>query len=119
MSRRTAYSAQTLAVLAALAARPPDWRHGYDLARETGLKSGTLYPILVRLADREIVEACWEEGEPAGRPRRHLYRLTSDGRAAAATALAAAPAPATRAARSGRAARPGRAAAPRLAREGP
>ena len=55
MPRRTAFSAQTLAVLAALAARPSDWRHGYDLARETGLKSGTLYPILVRLADREIV----------------------------------------------------------------
>jgi DNA-binding PadR family transcriptional regulator len=115
MPRRTAFSAQTLAVLAALAARSSDWRHGYDLARETGLKSGTLYPILVRLADRELVEACWEEGEPAGRPRRHLYRLTTDGLAAATAAVAAAaPAPVTRAAR------PGRAAAPRrLAREGP
>ena len=79
MPRRTAFSAQTLAVLAALAARPSGWRHGYDLARETGLKSGTLYPILVRLADRELVEARWEEGEPAGRPRRHMYRLTSAG----------------------------------------
>jgi len=63
MSRRTAFSAQTLA---ALAARPSAWRHGYDLARETGLKPGTLYPILVRLADRKMVQACWEEGEPAG-----------------------------------------------------
>jgi DNA-binding PadR family transcriptional regulator len=116
MPRRTAFSAQTLAVLAA---RPSDWRHGYDVARETGLKSGTLYPILVRLADREIVQPCWEEGEPAGRPRRHLYRLTTDGLAAATTALAAAPAPAARAARSGRVTRPRRAAAPRrLAREG-
>jgi PadR family transcriptional regulator len=114
MPGRTAFSAQTLAVLAALAARPADWRHGYDLARETGLKSGTLYPILVRLADREIVQARWEEGEPAGRPRRHLYRLTSDGLAAATAALAAAPAPAARPAR------PGRATAPRrLALEGP
>jgi DNA-binding PadR family transcriptional regulator len=114
MSRRTAFSAQTLAVLAALAAQPSDWRHGYDLARETGLKSGTQYPILVRLADREIVQARWEEGEPAGRPRRHLYRLTRDGRATAATALAAAPP-----GRAARAARPGRAAAPRrLAPEG-
>jgi DNA-binding PadR family transcriptional regulator len=113
MSRRTAFSAQTLAVLAAMAARPAAWRHGYDLARETGLKSGTLYPILVRLADREIVEACWEEGEPAGRPRRHLYRLTSDGLAAATAALAVAPAAASRAVR------PGRATAPRrLAGEG-
>jgi len=113
MSRRTAFSAQTLAVLGALAAEPSAWRHGYDLARETGLKSGTLYPILVRLADREIVEARWEEGQPAGRPRRHLYRLTTDGLATATAALAAAPAPATRTAR------PGRAAAPRrLAGEG-
>jgi DNA-binding PadR family transcriptional regulator len=117
MPRRTAFSAQTLAVLAALAAlaaRPSDWRHGYDLARETGLKSGTLYPILVRLADRELVEACWEEGEPAGRPRRHLYRFTSGGLTAATAALAGVPAPAARAARSGRAAAPRR-----LAREGP
>jgi PadR family transcriptional regulator PadR len=96
MSRRAAFSVQTLAVLAALAAEPSAMRHGYELARETGLKSGTLYPILIRLADRKLVEACWEEGEPAGRPRRHLYRLTSDGLAAAMAALAAAPAAATR-----------------------
>ena len=120
MSRRTAFSAQTLAVLAALAARPSDWRHGYDLARETGLRSGTLYPILVRLADREVVEACWEDGEPAGRPRRHLYRLTSDGLAVAMAALVAAPAPVASAARPGRTAPPGPGAAPRrLARESP
>ena len=119
MSRRTAFSAQTLAVLAALAAEPSSWRHGYDLARETGLKSGTLAPILVRLADRDLVTACWEEGEPAGRPRRHLYRLTSDGLAAATAALAAAAARATPATRT-RAARPRRRApAPRrLAGEG-
>ena len=89
MPRRTAFSAQTVALLVALAARPQDWRHGYDLARETGLKSGTLYPILVRLADRGLVEACWEEGQPAGRPRRHLYRLSPDGLGAAAEAAAA------------------------------
>lgn len=92
MSRRTAPSAQTLAVLAALAARPSSWRHGYDLAAETALKSGTLYPILIRLADRELVEVCWEEGEPAGRQRRHLYRLTSHGLVAAAALAEAAPA---------------------------
>ena len=89
MPRRAAFSAQTLALLGVLVAEPSAWRHGYDLASETGLRSGTLYPILVRLADRKIVEACWEEGEPAGRPRRHLYRLTSDGLATATAALAA------------------------------
>jgi PadR family transcriptional regulator, regulatory protein PadR len=111
MSGRAGFSAQTLAVLAALAARPAAWRHGYDLARETGLKSGTLYPILVRLADRSIVEACWEEVQPAGRPRRHLYRLTAEGLAAATAALAAAPAVAPERV-------PRRAVRPRLAGEG-
>lgn len=106
MPPRAALSAQTRAVLAALAAQPSEWRHGYDLARETGLKSGTLYPILIRLADRKAVEACWEADQPAGRPRRHLYRLTSQGLAAATAALAVAPAPAN-------VTRPRRAAAPR------
>ena len=118
MPRRTAFSAQTLAVLAALVARPTSWRHGYDLAGETGLKSGTLYPILVRLADREMVEACWEEGEPAGRPRRHLYRLTTDGLAAATATLAAAPPVGAQAAKPGRAADPGRPTARRRAATG-
>ena len=82
---------QTVQVLREFLDTPLEWRHGYDLARETRLKSGSLYPILVRLADRKLVEARWEEGQPAGRPRRHLYRLTADGRAAASAALAAAP----------------------------
>jgi DNA-binding PadR family transcriptional regulator len=92
MARRAEFSAQTLSVLAALCAEPQEWRHGYGIARETGLKSGSLYPILIRLADRGLVEARWEEEQPAGRPRRHLYRLTSEGLAQARVAVAAAPA---------------------------
>ena len=88
-----------MSVLGVLCAEPLMWRHGYDIARETGLKSGTLYPILIRLADRELLEACWEDEQPAGRPRRHLYRLTSEGLARASEALAAAPAPARTAAK--------------------
>jgi DNA-binding PadR family transcriptional regulator len=67
---------------------PTRWRHGYDIARETGLKSGTLYPVLIRLADRGLLEACWEDEQPVGRPRRHLYRLTTEGLATATAALA-------------------------------
>ena len=111
MRSHSEFSAQTLSVLAALCDEPSQWQHGYALAKQTGLKSGTLYPILIRLADRNIVEACWEQGEPAGRPRRHLYRLTSDGLATATAALAAAPAAAPRAA--SRAARPRRGATSR------
>jgi PadR family transcriptional regulator PadR len=86
------FSAQTLVVLAVLCAEPAEWRHGYEIAKETGLKSGTLYPILIRLADRGLMEACWEAEQPAGRPRRHLYRLTGAGLAQATAALAT-PAP--------------------------
>jgi DNA-binding PadR family transcriptional regulator len=82
------FSRQTLAVLAALEADPSAWRHGYLLAKQTGLASGTLYPILIRLAERNLIEACWEDEQPAGRPRRHLYRLTSDGLVAGRAALA-------------------------------
>ena len=103
MARRSGFSAQTLSVLASLEADPAAWRHGYLLARQTGLRSGTLYPILIRLAERGLVEACWEDGQPAGRPRRHLYRLSSEGLAAARAALAvAAPERHRRAAAAGR-----------------
>jgi Domain of unknown function (DUF1707)/Transcriptional regulator PadR-like family len=51
------------------------WRHGYDIARETGVKSDTLYPILMSLADRGWLEMSWADEQPAGRRRRHLYRL--------------------------------------------
>ena len=91
MGYRSGFSAQTLAVLADLCATPSQWRHGYGIAKDTGLKSGTLYPVLIRLADRGLVEARWEDEQPAGRPRRHLYRLTPEGLAAAAAALEKAP----------------------------
>ena len=83
MGRTRAPSAQTIRVLAALAAEPRRWRYGYELATEVGLKSGSLYPLLVRLADRGLLETSWEQGPP-GRPPRHLYRLTPSGRAYAA-----------------------------------
>jgi PadR family transcriptional regulator len=89
MGTRSEFSPQTLSVLGALCEQPSGWQHGYALARQTGLKSGTLYPILIRLADRGLVEACWQEEPAPGRPRRHLYRLTADGLTGAAGALAA------------------------------
>jgi PadR family transcriptional regulator PadR len=92
MGYRSRFSAQTLAVLADLYATPSQWRHGYGIARDTGLKSGTLYPVLIRLADRGLVEARWEDEQPTGRPRRHLYRLTPEGLAVAEAALEQAPA---------------------------
>jgi PadR family transcriptional regulator, regulatory protein PadR len=90
VTSRSEFSAQTLSVLAALCDQPSQWQHGYALAKQTGLKSGTLYPILIRLADRGLVEACWQDEPAPGRPRRHLYRLTAAGLASATGALASA-----------------------------
>jgi len=78
MASRLRLSPQTLQVLDAFLEAPRDWKYGYDISRNTGLKSGTLYPILMRLADRKLLETSWETVEP-GKPPRHLYRLTPDG----------------------------------------
>ncbi len=72
-------SAQTCAVLTALAAHPTAWRYGYELGREVALQGGSLYPILMRLRDRGWLEAAWESEPDPGRPARHLYRLTPSG----------------------------------------
>jgi DNA-binding PadR family transcriptional regulator len=63
----------------ALAQDAAAWRYGYDLCQETGLKAGSMYPILIRLADRGLLETSWEKLPPVGRPPRHLYRLTKSG----------------------------------------
>lgn len=89
MRRNRPLSAQAVGVLRALAADPSRWRYGYDLGTEVHLKSGSLYPILVRLADRGLLEATWEPG-PEGRPPRHLYRLSGPGREYVAALPAAA-----------------------------
>jgi DNA-binding PadR family transcriptional regulator len=60
------------------------------------LKSGSLYPILVRLADRGLLETSWEPGQ-GSRPPRHLYRLSLAGREYVAALPAARPTPADRA----------------------
>jgi len=78
MKERFRLSPQTVLVLDAFLERPKSWRYGYDISRDTGLKSGTLYPILIRLADHELVETRWETTE-SGKPPRHMYRLTPEG----------------------------------------
>lgn len=79
MIRDRKCSRQTSTLLAALMEQPRTWRHGYDLSRHTQLKSGTLYPILMRLTDRNLLASKWQPAEQAGRPPRHMYRLTAHG----------------------------------------
>ena len=91
MTRTRRPSAQTTAVVLALADKPTAWRYGYELYQQLDLKPGSMYPILMRLTDRGLLETTWDTDVPAGRPPRHLYRLTGSGRTLAAE-LAAAPA---------------------------
>jgi PadR family transcriptional regulator, regulatory protein PadR len=88
MTRVRRPSAQTTAVVLAFSEQPATWRYGYDLCQQLGLKAGSVYPILMRLADRGLLETAWEHEAPAGRPPRHLYRLTGPGRVLAATLAA-------------------------------
>jgi len=81
-------SRQTVRLLEALLSSASSWHYGYDLSRGTGLKSGTLYPILMRLTERGWLEARWDAAEP-GRPPRHMYRLTGVGAKAARAEMGA------------------------------
>ena len=70
MQRNRPPSAQAVKVLRALAADPARWRYGYDLTAEVHLKSGSLYPVLVRLADRGLLKTSWDPGQGSRPPRR-------------------------------------------------
>jgi len=83
MARTPNASRQTRDLLIALLDQPRKWRHGYELSKETGLKSGTLYPLLMRLGDQGLLDSQWKESELPGRPPRHVYRLTAAGLALA------------------------------------
>jgi PadR family transcriptional regulator PadR len=70
----------TLKVFKALASDPSKGRYGLELCKETGLPSGTIYPILRRLERGGWVTSEWESIDPstAGRPRRRLYLINPE-----------------------------------------
>lgn len=80
MGLRLRLSRPTLDVLDALLLRPGLWQYGYAISQKTGISSGTLYPILMRLEKLKWLETRWEDGKAAGRPPRHLYRLSGTAR---------------------------------------
>jgi PadR family transcriptional regulator, regulatory protein PadR len=69
-----------LCVLAVLHRQPT---HGYEVARMLEaagvgeVKGGTLYPLLARLEQQELLTATWQEG--SGGPRRKCYAVTASG----------------------------------------
>lgn len=66
-------------VLAVLLDARGTWSHGYELAQLANVKSGTLYPLLIRLEAQGYLEAEWQQPPEGGRPPRHAYRLTASG----------------------------------------
>jgi len=79
MARNRALSRHARGLLAALLAAEGRWSHGYELMTLTGIKSGTLYPLLIRLEAEGFLEAEWQQPLASGRPPRHAYRLTAAG----------------------------------------
>jgi PadR family transcriptional regulator PadR len=79
VTRNRALSAHARSLLGALLAARDGWSYGYELASLTGIKSGTLYPLLIRLESKGYLEAEWRQPVTAGRPPRHAYRLTAAG----------------------------------------
>jgi PadR family transcriptional regulator, regulatory protein PadR len=69
----------TQLVLRALLSRPADPAYGLSLCEDTGLPTGTVYPILTRLERYGWIASRWEQPEEYvehGRPRRRDYQLT-------------------------------------------
>lgn len=83
-------SLQTLKVLGAFLEASGAALSGADVQKRSGLASGTLYPILLRLEAAGWFASRWESIDPsaAGRPRRRFYRLTSQGLARASEVFA-------------------------------
>ncbi|MCX7033913.1 MAG: PadR family transcriptional regulator [Arenimonas sp.] len=79
MTRTRALSPHARIVLAVLLEAGGEWSHGYELTRAADVKSGTLYPLLIRLEGQGYLEAEWQPPSQGGRPPRHAYRLTASG----------------------------------------
>jgi PadR family transcriptional regulator PadR len=81
MARDRSLSLHAWTLLEFLAEMSGEWGYGYEIIRFSGLQSGTLYPLLIRLEAKGLLQAKWQPPISPGRPPRHAYRLTAAGRA--------------------------------------
>ena len=90
MEKDPRLSHQTLRVLRLFEEQPKVSLAGSDISKQTGMLSGTIYPIMMRLERAGWLSSQWENLDPsdAGRPRRRLYRLTGLGYNKSRAALA-------------------------------
>lgn len=72
---------ETLKVLGAMLDKSDEQHYGLELSKQTGLASGSLYPILMRLEKNKWVTSAWEDvdAKEAGRKPRRYYKLTGYG----------------------------------------
>jgi PadR family transcriptional regulator PadR len=88
VSRSVRLTYQTAVVLLAVAR---GLRYGFDIIDASGLKSGTVYPVLRRLEDAGLLRSRWERVQAARdeqRPPRRYYEITGAGAEALREALA-------------------------------
>src|SRR4029077_12570550 len=80
----------SLKVLRAFLDSPLVKLSGAEIHKQSGVFTGTLYPLLLRFEAAGWLTTEWEDIDPkeAGRPRKRFYRLTSAGLARANAALA-------------------------------
>lgn len=73
-------------LLSAFLNRSGSPQYGYELMQETGIKSGSLYPVLGRFEKLGWITGEMEE-LAEGRPPRRFYRFNAECRPAAEQAL--------------------------------
>ena len=71
-------------VTMALLDDPTDRHWGYELSKQSGVRSGVLYPMLTRMLHEGWLADGWEDPTTIRdkRPPRRYYELTDDGRLA-------------------------------------
>lgn len=74
LTRKTPATAAVLEAL--LSASGAVW--GLQVVKETGLKTGTVYPILERLEAAGWVEGVWDTDDERKGPRRRYFRLSAE-----------------------------------------
>lgn len=80
---------QTRLVLQAFLDTAAGETYGFALSEATGLKAGTLYPVLQRLLAAAWLSERWEDIDEhaEGRRRRRYYKLTAAGEREAKAAV--------------------------------
>jgi PadR family transcriptional regulator, regulatory protein PadR len=67
-------------------------RHwGYELSKQSGVRSGVMYPTLQRMLDEGWLADGWEEQAKVGRakrPPRRYYEVTDEGKTALGALIA-------------------------------